>query len=69
MFTFLTPDEKTVTVIVNEGEEREITLDGSFTEMKIVQSVDEDYLNEIYDGEYKEKITVKSNSILTVICK
>ena len=44
-------------------------MDGSFTEMKVIQSVDEDYLNVIYNGEYKENITVKSNSILTVIAK
>ena len=36
---------------------------------EIIQSVDEDYLNEVYNGEFKDKITVKDNSILTVIMK
>lgn len=69
VFSFVTPNNDTVTVVVNEGEEKEITLDADFKEMKIIQSVDEDYLNEVYNGEFKDKITVKQNSILTVICK
>ena len=54
---------------MNEGEEREFTMDGDFTTMKVIQSVDEDYLNEVYNGDFKEKITVKENSILTIIAK
>ena len=69
VFSFLTPDGETVTVVVNEGDEREIKIDGNFAEMKVIQSVDEDYLNEIYNGEFKDTITVKSNSILTVITR
>ena len=69
VFSFLTPNGETVTVVVNEGDKREFTIDGDFTEMKVIQSVDEDYLNEVYNGEYKDTITVKENSILTVICK
>jgi O-glycosyl hydrolase len=69
VFSFLTPDGETVTVVVNEGGEREFSIEGIFNEMKIVQSVDEDYLKEIYNGEFKNTITVKENSILTVICK
>lgn len=68
-FSFITPDNKTVTVIVNEGEDRELTLKGDFTEMKIIQSVDEDYLKEIYSGEFRTEIAVKQNSILTIITK
>lgn len=68
-FSFLKPNGETVTVVVNEGEERELEINGNYTEMKIIQSVDEDYLNEIYNGEFNGKITVKQNSILTVIAK
>ena len=50
-------------------EEIEFTIEGNFTEMKVVQSVDEDYLNEVYNDEFKHAITVKQNSILTIICK
>ena len=46
-FSFLTPNGETVTVVVNEGHEREFTIEGDFTEMKVIQSVDEDYLNEV----------------------
>ena len=69
VFSFLTPNGETVTVVVNEGEERGIEIYGNYTEMKVIQSVDEDYLNEIYNGKFKDTITVKQNSILTVITK
>ncbi len=68
-FSFLTPDNETVTVLVNEGDERELTMDGDFSKMKIIQSVDGDYLDTIYDGDFKQTISVEQNSILTVICK
>ena len=68
-FSFLTPDGETVTVVVNEGEQREFKFDGNFAEMRVIQSVDENYLDAIYNGEFKDAITVKENSILTVIMK
>ncbi len=68
-FSFLTPKGETVTVVVNEGEQREFKFDGNFAEMRVIQSVDENYLDVIYNGEFKDTITVKENSILTVIMK
>lgn len=68
-FSFLTPDNTTVTVIVNEGEKREIELDGSFESMAITSSNRESQLKEIYKGIYKSKISVPENSILTVCAK
>ena len=68
-FSFLTSSGETVTVVVNEGEDRELEINGNYTEMKVIQSVDEDYLNEVYNGEFNDKIIVKQNSILTIICK
>ncbi len=69
VFSFLTPDNKTVTVIVNEGESRGISLDGNFNKMKVIESTSDSKLNTVYDGEYKEIFNVKENSILTVICE
>ena len=69
VFSFLTPDNKTVTVIVNEGEEKELSLCGDFSRMEIVESTQEHKLKTIYNGEYKDKLIVKENSILTVICE
>ncbi len=69
VFSFLTLNGETVTVVVNEGEQRKFKIDGNFAEMRVIQSVDEVYLDEIYNGEFKDTITVKENSILTVIMK
>lgn len=68
-FSFLTPDNTTVTVVVNEGKEREIELDGNFESMTITVSNSESQLKEIYNGDYKSKITVPENSILAVCAK
>ena len=65
----MTPENKTVTVIVNEGKEEEITLDGDFGKMEVIESTQEYKLKTIYNGEYKSTLTVKENSILTIICE
>lgn len=67
VFTFKTPDNKTVTVIVNEGENKKINLDGDFESMTIIESTQDYKLKTIYDGKCKSEITVNANSILTVI--
>ena len=69
MFSFKTPEDRTVTVIVNEGDETEITFDGDFAKMTIIESCDEYQLKTVYDGEYKNKVNVGKSSILTVICE
>jgi O-glycosyl hydrolase len=67
VFAFETPSSETVLVIVNEGDETVIELDGNYNKMKIIQSLQDDELNEIFSGNFTNKITVKSNSILTVV--
>lgn len=67
VFSFLTPDDKTVTVIVNEGEKQEITLDGAFSKMKVIESTQSHKLKVICEGEFTPVLTVNKNSILTVI--
>ena len=69
VFSFLTPENKTVTVIVNEGEEKKITFDGDFCNMEVIESIQEYKLKTAYGGEYKNSLTVKENSILTIICE
>lgn len=68
-FSFLTPDGKTVTVIVNEGERTEISFDGEFSKMQVVLSTDEKQLETVYDGEYKSTLWLDENSLTTVVLK
>ena len=67
VFAFLTPDNKTVLVAVNEGESQSITVDGDFDKMQIITSVQDEELKEVYNGEFKNQIEVGSNSIVTVV--
>ena len=68
-FPFLTPDGKTVTVIVNEGEKTSVFFDGDFSEMKIISSCEDEALKTVYEGKFKEKTDVDKNCLLTVICE
>ena len=68
-FAFKTPENETVFVIVNEGGDNAIELEGDFKEMKVIESTAEKKLNEIYCGDFKNTLESKSNSILTVILK
>lgn len=66
-FAFLTPEGKTVLVVVNESEDKEIEIKGDFAKMTIIQSLQDDELKEIYDGKFDSKITSKKDSILTIV--
>ena len=66
-FSFLTPDGKNVTVIVNEKEQTEISFDGDFSKMQVVLTTDEKQFATVYDGEYKSTLTLPENSLATVI--
>lgn len=68
-FAFLTPSGETVLVVVNEGAERNLTLDGGFSSIKIVKSNQNTKLEEIYNGEFINEIKCDENSILTVVLK
>lgn len=67
VFAFLTPDNKTVLVAVNEGENQSVTIDGDFYTMQIITSVQDDELKEVYNGEFKNQIEIGSDSIVTVV--
>lgn len=66
-FSFLTPEGKTVSVIVNEGEKTEIELDGDFEKMTVISSNQSEQLKIIYEGEFKKKLQMGENELLTVI--
>ena len=68
-FSFLTPENKTVTVIVNESSEKEIILDGGFSKMQVIESLQEYKLKTVYEGDFNNNIKVKENSVLTIICE
>lgn len=66
-FAFLTPQNKTVVVAVNEGEAQSLDIDGEFDKMQIITSVQDDELRETYSGEFKNNIEVAANSIVTAV--
>ena len=68
-FAFRTPENETVLVIVNEGEDRKTELDCEFKEMRIIQSTAESKLEELYCGEFNPIVECRSNSVITVILK
>lgn len=67
VFSFLTPENKTVTVIVNEGEKTELTLCKNFNKTEIIKSCREYKLKTVYSGENKSNIEIDKNSIYTII--
>lgn len=67
VFSFFTPDNKMVTVIVNEGEKTEITLDGDFKNMTSIESCQDYKLKTVYNGQFNPTITINKDSILTII--
>lgn len=69
IFSFKTPEKRIVTVIVNEGEQTNVTIDGDFIKMTVIESCDDYQLKTVYDKEFKNQIDVAKNSILTVICE
>ena len=65
---FKTPERKTVLVIVNEGEERKVTLPTVLATHLAVYTTDKDRaLEQTYDGRLKTHITVPEKSITTVV--
>ena len=68
-FSFLTPENKTVIVIVNEGEKSTVSIEGNFRRMKIVSSCENEFLQTKYDGNFKQEVSIDKNHLLTVICE
>ena len=54
-------------VVLNEGENQSVTIDGDFYTMQIITSVQDDELKEVYNGEFKNQIEIGSDSIVTVV--
>lgn len=69
VFSFRTPENKTVTVIVNESEEKEITLKGNFSKMQIILSTQSEKMRETVSFYSDGKITCPKNSIITAVCE
>ncbi len=66
---FKTPENETVLVVVNEGENRTFEISGDFKETRIIESTADKKLDEIYSGDFTCEINSKSNSILTIILR
>lgn len=67
VFSFRTPENKTVTVIVNESEEKTVTLNGDFSKMQIFTSTQSEKLKETSAPCTDGKILCPENSIVTVV--
>ena len=69
MFTFRTPENKTVVVIVNEAEKKTVTLDGDFSKITTFTSTKSEKLKEASFPYSDGKITCPRDSIITVMCE
>lgn len=67
VFSFLIPEGKTVSVIVNEGDTQSVEFEGEFEKMQIICSSDEKQLDCVYDGKFKTAFEIAANSLATVI--
>ncbi len=66
MVSFLTPEGKVVTVITNEGVDRDVKFKVDRSNMTVYTTTQEMQLKETYSGRRTE-ITIPSNSITTVV--
>ena len=64
--SYLTPDGKIVTVVVNEGVERDLKLKVDRENMTVYTTTQEKQMEETYKGE-KTKITLPEKSITTIV--
>ena len=69
VFSFLTPEGKTVSVIVNEGDTQSVEFEGEFEKMQIICSSDKKQLDCVYDGKFKTAFEIAANSLATLILK
>ena len=66
--SYLTPDGKIVTVVVNEGPQRELKLKVERDNMTVYTTTQEKQMEETYKGEMS-KITLPEKSIVTIVCE
>ena len=64
---FLTPEGKTVLVIVNEGDGETVRLHIKGDEMTVIRSDKDSQLKKIYEGKKESRIEVPAASITTII--
>lgn len=69
MFTFRTPENKTVVVIVNEAEKKTVTLDGVFSKITTFTSTQSEKLKEASFPCSSGTIICPKNSIVTAVCE
>lgn len=69
VFAFETPEGETVLVVVNEGDDTELTLDGDFSRMQAVQSTQTEKRKTVYNGAFKDTLPCPKNAILTIVMK
>lgn len=67
IFAFERPDGKIAVVIVNEGENKCIELEGHFENMQIIKSTQDYELLKVYDGNFEKSLESESNSIMTIV--
>lgn len=68
-FAFRTPTGETVLVIVNEAENREVTISGKYNTMRIIYSSKRTKFAEKYNGRFNPTFESKKNTITTIIVK
>lgn len=64
---YKTPEDKTVVVLVNEGEDRNVYLNKLSGDMQVISSVSGNYLHETYSGKATPRVKLPAKSITTVI--
>lgn len=64
--SYLTPDDKVVTVIVNEGGDRDLKVKVDRKNMTVYTTTQESQLQQVYSGE-KTEMTLPANSITTIV--
>lgn len=69
VFSFCSPENKTVIVIVNESAERTVNLDGDFSKMQTVISTQEYKMKEASLPYSDGSVTCPENSIVTIVCE
>lgn len=69
VFAFRIPSGETVLVAVNEGGDNAVEIEGGFTSMRVITSNQDEKLKTAYDGEFRPKLDVPSDTIITAIIK
>ena len=69
VFAFRTPQQETVVVVVNEGEETTVIPTGEFETVEIIKSDSDEKLKPIPYNDAENSITIAPNSVYTLLLK